>query len=51
MRDFLSFPAAAKEDMGNALGIRTAKRDVDLVAERLKAAERDREEHHGRSKR
>src|SRR5580765_3207464 len=101
-RDFLSFPAAVKEDMGNALGIaqfggtalaakpwkglgpgvlevveshdgnayragvhgsvrevvyvlhafqkkspsgiRTAKRDVDLVAERLKTAERDYEE-------
>ena len=28
-------------------GIRTAKRDVDLVAERLKTAERDYEEHHG----
>ena len=108
-RDFLSFPAAAKEDMGNALGIaqfggtaptakpwkglgpgvlevveshdgnayravytvrfekavyvlhafqkkspsgiRTAKRDVDLVAERLKTAERDYEEHHGKQKR
>ena len=32
-------------------GIRTAKRDVDLVAERLKTAERDYEEHHGRQKR
>jgi len=108
-RDFLSFPAAAKEDMGNALGIaqfggtaptakpwkglgpgvledveshdgnayravytvrfekavyvlhafpeevsvrdRTAKRDVDLVAERLNTAERDYEEHHGKQKR
>jgi phage-related protein len=108
-RDFLSFPAAVKEDMGNALGIaqfggtaptakpwkglgpgvlevveshdgnayravytvrlekavyvlhafqkkspsgiRTAKRDVDLVAERLKIAERDHEEHYGKSKR
>jgi phage-related protein len=84
-RDFLSFPAAAKEDMGNALGIaqfggtaptavytvrfekavyvlhafqkkspsgiRTAKRDVDLVAERLKTAERDHEEHYGKQKR
>jgi phage-related protein len=108
-RDFLSFPAAVKEDMGNALGIaqfggtaptakpwkglgpgvlevveshdgnayravytvrfekavyvlhafqkkspsgiRTAKRDVDLVAERLKTAERDYEEHHGKQKR
>jgi phage-related protein len=103
-RDFLSFPAAVKEDMGDALGIaqfggtapsakpwkglgpgvlevveshdgnayravytvrfekavyqkespsgiRTAKRDVDLVAERLKTAERDYEEHHGKQKR
>lgn len=32
-------------------GIRTAKRDVDLVAERLKTAERDHEEHYGNSKR
>ena len=68
-RDFMSFPAAVKEDMGNALGIaqfggtaptfqkkspsgiRTAKRDVDLVADRLKTAERDYEEHHGKQKR
>jgi len=108
-RDFLSFPAAIKEDMGNALGIaqfggtaptakpwkglgpgvlevveshdgnayravytvrfekavyvlhafqkkspsgiRTAKRDVDLVADRLKTAERDYEERHGKQKR
>jgi len=66
-RDFLSFPAAVKEDMGNALGIarfggdafqkkstcgiRTAKRDVELVAERLKTAARDYEEHHGKQKR
>ena len=94
-RDFLSFPAAVKEDIGNALGIaqfggtaptakpddcnayravytvrsekavyvlhafqkkspsgiRTAKRHVDLVAERLKTAERDYEEHHGKQKR
>ena len=108
-RDFLSFPAAVKEDMGNALGIaqfggtapttkpwkglgpgvlevveshdgnayravytvrfekavyvlhafqkkspsgiRTAKRDVDLVGERLKTAERDYEEHHGKQTR
>jgi phage-related protein len=108
-RDFLSFPAAVMEDMGNALGIaqfggtapsakpwkglgprvlevveshdgnayrtvytvrfekavyvlhafqkkspygiRTAKRDIDLVAERLKTAERDYEEHHGKQKR
>jgi phage-related protein len=28
-------------------GIRTAKRDVDLVTERLKIAERDHEEHYG----
>jgi phage-related protein len=32
-------------------GIRTAKRDIDLVAERLKTAERDHEEHYGKSKR
>ena len=32
-------------------GIRTANRDVDLVAERLKTAERDYEEHHGKQKR
>jgi phage-related protein len=108
-RDFLSFPAAVKEDMGNALGIvqfggtsptakpwkglgpgvleiveahegnayravytvrfekavyvlhafqkkspsgiRTAKRDVDLVAERLKAAAKDYEDHYGKAKR
>jgi phage-related protein len=31
-------------------GIRTAKRDVDLVAERLKTAQRDHEEHYGKSK-
>jgi hypothetical protein len=47
-RDFLSFPATVKEDMGNAL---TAKRDVDLIAERLKTAERDHEEHYGKPKR
>ena len=32
-------------------GIRTAKRDVDLVTERLKTAERDHEEHYGKQKR
>jgi phage-related protein len=32
-------------------GIRTAKRDVDLIAERLKTAERDHEEHYGKPKR
>jgi phage-related protein len=32
-------------------GIRTAKRDVDLVAERLTAAQRDHEVQHGKSKR
>jgi len=32
-------------------GIRTAKRDVDLVTERLKTAQRDHEEHYGRQKR
>ncbi len=31
-------------------GIRTAKRDVDLVAQRLKMAAGDYEEHYGRSK-
>lgn len=32
-------------------GIRTAKKDVDLVAERLKSAARDYEEHYGKPKR
>jgi phage-related protein len=32
-------------------GIRTARRDVVLVAERLKTAERDHEEHYGKPKR
>ena len=32
-------------------GIRTAKRDVDLVAERLKTAARDYKEQYGKSKR
>jgi phage-related protein len=32
-------------------GIRTATRDVDLVAERLKAAQKDYEEHYGKPKR
>ena len=32
-------------------GIRTATRDVDLVAERLKAAQKDHEEHYGKPKR
>lgn len=32
-------------------GIRTATRDVDLVADRLKLAQRDYEEHYGTSKR
>jgi hypothetical protein len=31
--------------------MRTAKRDVDLVAERLKTAERDYQEHYGKPKR
>ena len=31
-------------------GIRTPKRDVDLVAERLKTAQRDHEEHYGKQK-
>src|SRR5262245_46843632 len=108
-RDFLSFPAAVKDDMGNALGIaqfggtaptakpwkglgsgvleivethdgnayravytvrfekalyvlhafqkkspsgiRTAKRDVDLIEERLNHAQRDYEEHYGKATR
>ena len=108
-RDFLEFPLAAKDEMGNALGIaqfggtapaakpwkglgpgvleivesyegnayravyavrfrevvyvlhafqkkspsgiRTAKRDVELVADRLKAARKDYEEHYGTPKR
>ena len=106
-RDFLSFPATVKDDMGNALGIaqfggtapnvkpwkglgsgvleiveshdgnayravytvrfekavyvlhafqkkspfgiRTAKRDVDLVEQRLKQAQRDYEEHYAKT--
>ena len=32
-------------------GIRTAKRDVDLVAYRLRVAQQDYEEHHGTPKR
>lgn len=32
-------------------GIRTAKRDVDLIAERLKVAARDYEEHYDKPKR
>jgi phage-related protein len=32
-------------------GIRTARRDVDLVAERLKTAQRDYEERYGTQKR
>ena len=108
-RDFLEFPHAVKDDMGNALGVaqfggtapsakpwkglgpgvleiveahdgnayravytvrfpevvyvlhafqkkspsgnRTAKRDVELVAQRLKVAQRDYEEDHGKPKR
>ncbi len=108
-RNFLSFPATIKEDMGNALGlaqfggtaptakpwkglgpgvlevveshegnayravytvrfeqavyvlhafqkkspsgIRTAKRDVALITERLKTAEKDHKEHYGKPKR
>ena len=38
-RDFLSFPAAVKEDY------------VDLVARRLRTAEKDYEEHYGKPKR
>jgi phage-related protein len=109
VQDFLEFPAAVKDDMGNALGIaqfggtaprakpwkglgpgilevveshegnayravytvrfaevvyvlhafqkkspsgiRTARRDVDLVTQRLKVAQEDYEEHHGKPKR
>ena len=58
-RDFLEFPLAVKDDMGNALGIAqfggtapTAKPwDVELVAQRLKAAQQDYEEHYGKPKR
>ena len=108
-RDFVTFPASVKDDMGNALGIaqfggiapttkpwkglgpgvleivqshdgnayravytvrfekavyvlhafqkkspssiRTAKRDVDLVEQRLKQAQRDYEEHYGKTTR
>ena len=32
-------------------GIRTAKQDIELVAQRLKVAQQDYEEHHGKSKR
>ena len=32
-------------------GIRTAKRDVDLVEQRLKQAQRDYEDHYGKTKR
>ena len=31
-------------------GIRTAKRDVDLVAQRLNVAQQDYEEHYGKAK-
>ena len=90
-RDFLEFPEAVKDDIGNALGIaqfggtaptakpwqglgpgvlevveshqRNAYRAVytvrfpkavyvvELVAQRLKVAQQDYEEHHGKSKR
>ena len=32
-------------------GIRTAKRDVELVAQRVKTAQTDYEEHYGKAKR
>jgi len=32
-------------------GIKTAKRDVDLVAQRLKAAQQDYKEHHAKTTR
>ncbi len=41
-RDFLSFPHAVKDDM---------ERDVDLVAQRLKAAQQDYKEHHAKTTR
>jgi phage-related protein len=58
-RDFLSFPAAVKEAVyvlhafqkKSPSGIRTPKRDIGLIAERLKTLERDHEEHHGKQKR
>ena len=108
-RDFLAFPEAVRDDMGNALGltqfggtpphakpwkglgagvlelveshdgnayravytvrfadavyvlhafqkkspsgIRTAKKDVELVEQRRKAAQQDHEEHHGKTRR
>ena len=63
-RDFLEFPHAVKDDMGNALGIAqfggmapTAKPwkglgpgVLEVVAQRLKVAEQDYEEHHGKPK-
>jgi phage-related protein len=48
-RDFLSFLHAFQKN--SSAGIRTAKRAVDFVAERLKTAERDYEEHYGKPKR
>jgi phage-related protein len=62
-RDFLEFPHAVKDDMGNALGIAQfggtapaakpwkGQRDVELVAQRLKVAQEDYEVHHGKPKR
>ena len=41
-RDFLGFPHAVKDDM---------ERDVDLVAQRLKAAQQDYKEHHAKTTR
>ena len=32
-------------------GIRTAKRDIDLIRQRLNAAQRDYEEHHAKARR
>jgi hypothetical protein len=54
-----TFPISTSSTQGNSHAlqkkspsdIRTAKRDVDLIAERLKTAERDREERHGKQKR
>ena len=53
-RDFLSLPATVKDDMGNCSRSRAVRwngvdLNVGLVAEGLKTAERDYEEHDGKS--
>jgi phage-related protein len=48
-RDFLSFPAAVKEDVGNALGI--AQFGGTAPTAKPWTAQRDHEEHYGKSKR